>query len=276
MDIYSIIKGWYEFKAENKDINSNHTELIFYIIDLNNRLAWKEVFGLPSIETSQFLGMNYRTFLKTFEDLIELNLIKLVKKSKNQYIANQISIEPLCIKLTEQSKSTYKAFIKAQQKQLHDNNNIDIQLYNKTILHNNNLIKENEILKIEIEKLKNRNEKPKKTEYNNFKEDLIMYGFSENLVNEWIQIRKNKKLTFTETVIKKFTTEIEKVLQKYPTVTKDYILEKIIYKGWGGFDAQWIENERAKANQNNNNQNTGHKNEGSNMKYALEWLNNGY
>jgi len=122
----------------------------------------------------------------------------------------------------------------------------------------------------------NKVNKNREKEIKDFKENLILYGFSENLVNEWIQIRKNKKLTFTETVIKKFTTEIEKVLQKYPTVTKDYILEKIIYKGWGGFDAQWIENERAKANQNNNNQNTGHKNEGSNMKYALEWLNNGY
>lgn len=117
--------------------------------------------------------------------------------------------------------------------------------------------------------------KEKENQNFNFKEDLIIYGFSENLVEEWIEIRKKKKLTNTETVSKKFKKEVEKVLLKYPTATKDHVLEKIIYKGWGGFDATWIDNEVEKAKQNNN-QTVSHKNEGSNMKYGIEWLNNGY
>lgn len=154
MDIFAIMKAWFEFKAENPKLTSNHTDLLFYIIDLNNRLAWKEVIGLPSIETSQFLGMNYRAFLKTFDDLVELNLIRIVKKSKNQYVANQISIDVLCKILTGHSKSTYKAFIRAQQKQMHGTAHIDIH----NIHINNNTIKqlkeENEFLKVEIENLK--------------------------------------------------------------------------------------------------------------------------
>ena len=133
MNIFGIMKAWFEFKAEHSELTGTHTDLLFFCLDLNNRLAWKEVFGLPAIETSEFLGISYNTFRKVFNDLVALNIIKLVKKSTNQYTANQISMSLVYQNLLKQKKSTYKAFVKAQQKQLSKQSDIDIHKYNNTL-----------------------------------------------------------------------------------------------------------------------------------------------
>ena len=136
MNLYEILKKWYEYKAEHSDLTGTHTDFIFFCIDLNNRLAWKETFGLPAIETANFLNISYNTFRKVFKDLTEKHkLIRLVQKSKNQYQSNIISLDLLYQNLAKQNKSSYKAFVKAQQKQLQSNCDIDIQDYIKTIKH---------------------------------------------------------------------------------------------------------------------------------------------
>ena len=43
-----------------------------------------------------------------------------------------------------------------------------------------------------------------------FFNSLIDYGFNKNLVNDWIQVRKAKKLTNTKTAFDKFIIEVEK------------------------------------------------------------------
>lgn len=77
-----------------------------------------------------------------------------------------------------------------------------------------------------------------------FKKSLIDYGFSENLVVEWIQVRKNKKLTNTATSFSRFILEVEKV-QKVPI---NEILSLCVEKSWGGFNSDWYFNLK---NQNN-------------------------
>ena len=49
-----------------------------------------------------------------------------------------------------------------------------------------------------------------------FRKNLIDYGFNENLVDDWIKVRKTKKATKTETAFKGFIEEIEndKLLKK--------------------------------------------------------------
>ena len=49
---YELSRNWFDWTFENPDIvNTNHTALYFYILELNNRLGSKEKFGLPSAET---------------------------------------------------------------------------------------------------------------------------------------------------------------------------------------------------------------------------------
>jgi len=133
LNIFKLTKVWFEYKAEHPDLNGNHTEFLFYCVDLNNRLAWKEVFGLPALETAEFLNISYNTFRKILKDFTDkYKLIRLVEKSTNQYNSNKISLDLLYQNLLKQKKSTYKAFIKAQQKQLSKQSDIDT-----TLLHNN-------------------------------------------------------------------------------------------------------------------------------------------
>lgn len=198
MNLYAILKAWYEFKAENHTLTGNHTDLFFYIIDLNNRLAWKEVFGLPSIETSNFLGMSYNTFRKVFNDLIELNIVKLVKKSNNQYAANQISIAPVCQNLLKQSKSTYKAFVKAQQKQLKSTCDIDRHSNKETSLQEE-IKAENIFLRLEVENLKKQlSEKPKKQNFEIPTQILIESYFKEIGLNGIAKTESEKFFNFYE------------------------------------------------------------------------------
>lgn len=145
MDFFKLLKAWHEFSADTKDITPTHTALFFFCLDLNNRLAWKEVFGLPTLETSEYLNISPNTLRKALNDLVRLNIIKMVKKSKNQFSANQISMGLAYQNLLKLSKGNYLAFVKAQQKQLSSNCAIDIHNNNNTSIHNN--IKEEEQIK---------------------------------------------------------------------------------------------------------------------------------
>jgi uncharacterized protein YdaU (DUF1376 family) len=69
----------------------------------------------------------------------------------------------------------------------------------------------------------------------NFKNSMIKYGFNENLIYEWLKVRKNKKATNTETAFKKFIAQVELTKKD-----KNLILEKCIEKSWSGFNSEWI------------------------------------
>lgn len=71
----------------------------------------------------------------------------------------------------------------------------------------------------------------------NFRKKLIEYGFKENLVDDWILIRKNKNATDTETFLKKFLEQIELASED-----KNEILEFMISKDWRSFEYQWLLN----------------------------------
>lgn len=100
-------------------------------------------------------------------------------------------------------------------------------------------------IEIEIESKKEKESKiENKNKLFNFKNELLIYGFSENLVSEWLQVRKNKKATNTETAFKKFIAEVEKI----PLVPINEILELCIEKSWMGFKAEWFNNLKTQNN----------------------------
>jgi hypothetical protein len=79
----------------------------------------------------------------------------------------------------------------------------------------------------------------------NFKNSLIDYGFRQELVDQWLLVRKNKKATNTETAFKIFIKEIEK-----KSCDLNEILELIISRSWSGFKWEWV-NENKKNNYDN-------------------------
>jgi hypothetical protein len=85
----------------------------------------------------------------------------------------------------------------------------------------------------------NVNDNEKDIHIYSFFNSLIEYGFNKDLVNDWIQVRKAKKLTNTKTAFDKFIIEVEKC-----KLDKNEILKTCVEKSWGGFNSNWIVEEK--------------------------------
>lgn len=70
-----------------------------------------------------------------------------------------------------------------------------------------------------------------------FKKALLEFGFDQELVDEWLKIRKAKKAVNTELALKNFIKETQKT-----QADKNEILNLVVKKQWRGFEAQWWNN----------------------------------
>ena len=70
-----------------------------------------------------------------------------------------------------------------------------------------------------------------------FVEALKSLGADNQMINDWMLVRKNKKASNSETSFKNFMTQVEK--SKLPLNT---ILEICIVRDWKGFNASWLSN----------------------------------
>lgn len=68
-----------------------------------------------------------------------------------------------------------------------------------------------------------------------FKKSLSVFCSNENLINEWLLVRKNKKATNTETAFNLFKNEVEKSGKSF-----DEVLTVCVEKSWSGFKSEWI------------------------------------
>jgi len=87
-------KQWYDFADEYRGlVTPKHHALYNYLIDLNNKLRWREDFAVPTYEAMDILGIkSHHTLKKTMDDLIIWRLVKPVQKSQNQHTANRYSL----------------------------------------------------------------------------------------------------------------------------------------------------------------------------------------
>jgi hypothetical protein len=61
---------------------------------------------------------------------------------------------------------------------------------------------------------------------------------SQNLMDEWKALRRRMKAPVTQTVVNRTGKELHKALEVGFTV--DQCFEQWIYKGWRGFEAEWL------------------------------------
>ena len=116
MNGYSKSRDFFNWAFENPEkVKPNHIALYFFIIELSNRLGWKEKFGLPTNATKEAIGMrSYTTYTKTLYDLVEFGFIILIEKSKNQFSSNVIALSKFD---KANSKALDKALIMHSNKQ---------------------------------------------------------------------------------------------------------------------------------------------------------------
>jgi hypothetical protein len=90
---YDLSRKWFDFAFEHSEVKCQHTALFMWIIELNNRLGWKEQFGIPTNATMEGLHIgNKRTYLDALSDLAKWNFIQIISESKNQYSSTIITI----------------------------------------------------------------------------------------------------------------------------------------------------------------------------------------
>ena len=77
----------------------------------------------------------------------------------------------------------------------------------------------------------------KSIEQFSFANELKKLGADNQMINDWMLVRKNKKASNSETSFKNFMTQVEK--SKLPLNT---ILEICIVRDWKGFNASWLSN----------------------------------
>lgn len=81
------------------------------------------------------------------------------------------------------------------------------------------------------------NENEKKRKRFIFKKALLDYGFRENLVDDWLMVRRTKKAANTETAFNGFITELEK-----EACDPNEVLTTCIQNSWSGFKHKWLKN----------------------------------
>jgi hypothetical protein len=91
---YNLSRQYFSYVEKYKDkIKPIHSALYFWIVELNNKLYWEEVIGLPTLKSMSMIGTKTRKrYSKTLLELEEWGFIKIITKSKNQYQSHRITL----------------------------------------------------------------------------------------------------------------------------------------------------------------------------------------
>ena len=108
MNGYQLTRQWFDFAYKNPEVRSQHTALYCWCVELNNRLQWKESFGLPTDESCEHTGIgNRKTFYAALEDLKKWGFIDEIQVSKNQSHSRVIALR-LCENAQAEIQAEYK------------------------------------------------------------------------------------------------------------------------------------------------------------------------
>jgi hypothetical protein len=202
-----LIKSIEHLTNEEKGILFNH--LLLYVNDKN-----------PILEDRLILTAWKPIELQLKRDLIKFEEVK-IKRSE----AGKRSAELRALKNDEQNLTNSTSVDFDEQSSTNPTVNDTV---NVTVNDNDNV---NDTVNVILLK------KETKNKIFSFRQNLINYGFDENLIDDWLKVRKNKKASNTETAYKKFISEIE----KRNCVPND-VLEIIVANSWSGFNWEWIDN----------------------------------
>jgi hypothetical protein len=165
------------------------------------------------------------TIIEIDQEHFDILISKKIITSNEEHIFIDFLDEQM-ISITETSKDKSKAAKIRWAKYNEEKNNADAMHVHTDAMQNDAEKRREEERRINIP-----------TAFN-FRSALLSFGFNSDLVDEWLRVRKNKKLTNTETAFKKFIKQVE-----INGNNKNEILEKCIEKSWGGFEADWYKKE---------------------------------
>jgi len=91
---YALSRRIYTFSENNPGlVKPKHFAVYFWIVELTNRLRWKEIIGVPTMEAMKNVGIkDRRVYRQVIIDLERWGFIKVITKSINQSRACQIQL----------------------------------------------------------------------------------------------------------------------------------------------------------------------------------------
>ena len=219
MNYIELINNFWSH-TEEEDLTSGDTSVYFALLKYNNSLNWIKSFRCDYAVICQYARVSKNTFYKSLDRLQDLKLIKYQKGERNR-LKPKITVLKLknkkgIIKEQERNSEGINEEQKEEQKR-----NLYKPINNKTIKPINN----------------------KKETVFNFRKSLIDLGANENLVIDWLKVRKTKKATNTETAFNRFKKQFDSCNHDI-----NEILETCIFKNWSGFESEWMNNKTAYGN----------------------------
>lgn len=94
LDYFKLMRRFWNYAFENPEkIKPIHVAIYSFAVEHCNRLGWKVKFGFPTMMVCEAIGIkSVTTFSKALHELVEMGLITLVERSKNQWSANIIAL----------------------------------------------------------------------------------------------------------------------------------------------------------------------------------------
>lgn len=222
MNSYDLSRMFWDWAFDNPEkISPNHVAIFFFAVEHCNRLGWKDKFGFPSQMTMDAIGIKkHSTYIRYFDDLVEFGFFKLIQKSRNQYSSNIIS---LTCAMPKNGKALGKAISKHGEKQTES---IGLGMGISTGSIDKQILNQEQYIPI-------KQDQPKKNVFP-FLQELVKSGVPKNLAEEWIQVRKAKRLTNTKTAFNKVVSE-----SKLANKPLSEVIRICVERSWGGFNHTW-------------------------------------
>lgn len=164
-------------------------------------------------------------------------LVSLYDEKIIELIDGNIYVKFLSIQLQDFENTSNKNSENAKERWRKHREQKELSERNATALNSHCEI--DAIREEEIREEKDKKEDNKPPTAFSFYNSLISLGAEKKLVNEWIAVRKKKKLTNTETAFDGFVREMEK-----GGLDINQTLRICVEKSWGGLNAKWLENEK--------------------------------
>ena len=215
---YQLSRQWFDFAFENQDlINTSHTAMYLWFVELNNKMGWVDKFASPASQTMAAIGLrSYNTYKKIFNELVAMGCVTLVAESKNQHTA-------CIIALSKFDKAPYKALDKALTTHLIKQSESTVQSNSEST---DSVIKQ-ETIKQETNKPLNQ-ETGSENKFSSPSQELVLFKELETEKKE-----KEKSSAKKEKVYRSFKhltlyeSEFEKLMQEYTQQEIDDTLDAI-------------------------------------------------
>ena len=115
---------------------------------------------------------------------------------------------------------------------------IQVVNYEKYQVSTNEITNEQPTSNQRVTTNKNIKNKEEKNNTFSFYDSMVSFGFEEQLVKDWLQVRKVKKATNTETAFNGFIREVNKNEN-----SPNFILKNCVERNWSGFKSEWLPKE---------------------------------